>query len=101
MLFRSQKAGNGSYRSNLAQSFHPTPNLYCQNRVKEGVWQVVQRKDKGKKIVEGVDLDVSTNGSNQRLEANNKVRSTGLEEEVARSSEHVILYQQPALYMRE
>ena len=84
----SQKIGYGAHRVNPAQSYHPTPSLNHHNRVKEGVWQVVQGKDKGKKIVEGADLEVSTSMSTTK--ANNRERSLGLEGCVASSSEHVL-----------
>ena len=71
------------------------------NRDREGVWQVVQRKDKGEKIVEGAGMVVSLRASPQHLAAIDmdyfqsyqvpgRVTSTNLEGCGASSSKYVL-----------
>ena len=86
----SKTQGYTAHRANPAQTYYPTPSLNHHNMVKQDVWQVVQKKDKGKKIVEGAELDMITIASTQRLKANNRERSPGLEGCVASSSEHIL-----------
>ena len=75
---------------NPAQSYHPTPSLNRHNTAKDGVWQVVHIKDKGKRIVEGIDLEVSARVSSHGLKATDRVRSFGITGCDASSSDYVL-----------
>ena len=66
------RPGFGAHRMNPNQSYRPTPNIDHHNRDREGVWQVVQRKDKVKKTVQGVGMDVSLRVPTQAFEATNR-----------------------------